>query len=102
MPRRHQGVPGIPFTKGAHMIKTYLVAQHNNYDNEITVWLFENVIEAQDFLLRSWEDYYNTELAEQGSTPICLEDTWHEIDYAQVAWENGDIERWSLREAEKH
>lgn len=63
----------------------YCVIKVHSFDRDIDTVLFINYEEAVDYLEKSWQDYYNTELAE--GSDLVEDMTFHEEDYARVTWE---------------
>ena len=50
--------------------------------------VFDDYEKAKAYLHWSWEDYYNTEIAENSG--LYEEECYHEDEYAKVEWDDGE------------
>jgi hypothetical protein len=67
----------------------YAVVVYQNFDADTPIYLFDSYAKAKEYLHDMWEHCYNTELAES-IIDIDEEQTYHEDDFAQIQWVDGD------------
>ena len=65
----------------------YCVIMYHSFEADTPVYLFNTEIEAKGYMLKLWQNYYNTELAE--NSDINESETFHDDYFAQVKWNDG-------------
>ena len=75
----------------------YGVVVYCNFDTDVTIYLLDDYAKAQQYLHDLWEECYNQELAES-LIDIDEEETYHEDDYAQIQWVDGDYMCFALKQ----
>lgn len=76
------------------MAKKYVVTKTHNFDPETEATEFTDYRKATAYLHWLWEDYYNEEIA--NDSDLDEELCFHESEYAQVQWEDGDRTEFNL------
>lgn len=75
----------------------YGVVVYYSFDPDVTIYLLDDYAKAQQYLHDLWEEGYNQELAES-LIDIDEEETYHEDDYAQIQWADGDYMCFVLKQ----
>jgi hypothetical protein len=65
----------------------YYVLIINNFDGDSSLYKCKDEDEATDLLLYLWEDYYNTEIA--NNSYLDEAECFHEDTYAKISWIDG-------------
>jgi len=79
----------------------YVVVKTHNFDPETEAVEFNNDREASAYLQWEWEDYYNTEIAENDPNDEFIshldeDECYHDDNYGKVQWDNGDYTEFQL------
>lgn len=74
--------------------KKYAVITYG-FDMGSSVCLFADEQEAEEYLLKLWEDTYNTELVES-YCGLCEEECFHEESFAMLSWRDGHELRFEV------
>lgn len=75
----------------------YAVIINYSFDADITIYVLDDHVKAQRYLHDLWEECYNQELAES-LIDIDEQGTYHEDDYAQIQWIDGDCMCFVLKQ----
>ena len=76
----------------------FTVIRLHTYDPEREIHVFEKREEAVEYLEEAWEDFFNTEIAENEEY-LDFDQCYHEKDYAVVTFIDGEVTEWFLDEA---
>lgn len=76
----------------------YIVLKLHTFDPEREAHVFEDYADARDYLQEAWEDYFNTEIAEN-EAGLDFDQCYHEDDYAVVTFKDREMTEWFLDEA---
>ena len=78
----------------------YVVIMDHTFDPETKVTIFGSRPQAEAYLHWAWEDYYNTEIAENPDG-ISEDETYHEDDYAVITYTDGTMTEFRVLEGEE-
>lgn len=81
------------------MARGYVVLMEHTFDPETRVVYFNDYNRAKAYLHWAWEDYYNTEIAENPDG-ISEDETYHENDYAVITYTDMEMTEFKLLETE--
>ena len=73
----------------------YAVVIYNTYDLECPVYLFDTYDKAKEYLHDLWQYAYNEEIS-NSFVEVVEEETYHEDDFAQIKWADGDVMQYIL------
>lgn len=73
----------------------YAVIVYYSFESDCSAYLLDDYNKAKEYLHDLWQDNYNEELA-ANITPIDEIETYHEDDYAQITWIDGDFMQYVL------